>query len=291
MVGVFLYRRGAVLPLVLGIIFAISLLLSVLLQLPGGVRRRAVMAAEELQQIYDGESALLAHLEGLPTGYFGQPPWNVTLPLVERGRLGPWADFSVPVGAKRLHVLAGIRCDSGCSLLRNYGIRRDIFEGVRSQLKGDMERVPWVVKSGNRRLFGKAESTAFRVVDGDLSLNLEGKASSARFMADGSVELRGSAVFDTLRIFAKGPLQLRGQTRARWLEAFSEDRVDISRGVMFSGIVLARHEAVLESGGKVLRYPSFVMALESSETPAPDSLLLPDFVTGPWSPFEWSMRR
>ena len=110
-------------------------------------------------------------------------------------------------------------------------------------------------------------------------------------MVDGAVELRGSAVFDTLRVYARGPLTIRGRTKVRWLEAFSEDRVEISGGVEFSGVVAARCEVIFPDGMRKvrLRYPSFVLSLESSETAAADSMLLPGFVDGILRPFEWRM--
>ena len=103
-------KVGAVLPLVLGILLTVTFLLTSLLQMPGGVRRVAMRRAQMQQQMYDTESALIAYLEGFPEGYFAQEPWNVTLPKVERSRLGPWADLSANLsasaGEKRIHVLA-----------------------------------------------------------------------------------------------------------------------------------------------------------------------------------------
>ena len=99
-------KSGAVLPLVLGILLAVTILLTSLLQMPGGVRRVAMRSVQKQQQIYDAESALIAYLEGIPEGYF-------KLPKVERSRLGPWADLSASVDSNRsVHVLAGIACDS-----------------------------------------------------------------------------------------------------------------------------------------------------------------------------------
>jgi hypothetical protein len=192
-------------------------------------------------------------------------------------------------------VLAGIACDSGCRALRSRSLRREIYEGFRSQLNRDIMVVKpplrLQTKSGNRRLFGRIRPTALRVVDGDLSLDLEGGIASGRFMVDGAVELRGSAVFDTLRVYARGPLTIRGRTKVRWLEAFSEDRVEISGDVEFSGVVAARCEVAFPDGMRKvrLRYPSFVLSLESSETVAADSMLLPGFVDGILRPFEWRM--
>ncbi len=298
-------KRGAVLQLVLGIILAVTLLLTSLLQMPGGLQRVALRRAQMQQQIYDAESALIAHLEGFPEGYFA-------LPKVERSRLGPWADLSanlaVPTGESRLHVLAGIACDSACNMLKSPKLRREIYEGFRQLVNREIMLVKsplqLEIKSGNRRIFGRdagrIPSKALQVLDGDLTLDLEGEISSGRFVADGSIEIRGSADFDTLRVYARGPIYLRGSllrgsVKIKWLEAFSEDRIEISRGVEFSGIAIARHEVAFPNGvGKAqMRYPSFVMAVESTDLPLDlklDSILIPDFIDGDLKPFEWRLQ-
>ena len=287
-------------PLVLGILLAVTLLLTSLLQLPGGVRRVALRHAQMQQQIYDAESALIACLEGFPEDYF-------KLPKVERSRLGPWADLSanlaVPTGESRLHVLAGIACDSACNMLKSHKLRREIYEGFKQQLNREIMLVKLPlkleIKSGNRRILGRdtgqIPSTALQVLDGDLTLDLEGEIPSGRFIADGSVKIRGNVVFDTLRVYARGPLTFRGRLKARFLEAFSEDRIEISSGVEFSGVAIARHEVAFPNGAdKVrMRYPSFVMAAESANLPLEseqDSILIPDFISGDLKPFQWSLR-
>ena len=286
-------KSGAVLPLVLGILLAVTVLLTSLLQMPGGVRRVAVRSAQKQQQIYDAESALIAYLEGFPEGYF-------KLPKVERGRLGPWADLSASVDSIRsIHVLAGIACDSACNVLKSAKLRREIYEGFKQQLNQEIMLVKpplkLEIKSGNRRLFGRIPSKALQVLDGDLTLDLEGEISSGRFIADGSVEIRGNAVFDTLRVYARGPLTFRGRLKARFLEAFSEDRIEISSGVEFSGVAIARHEIVFPNGADkvMMHYPSFVMAAESANLPLEleqDSVLLPDFISGDLKPFVWNIK-
>lgn len=289
-------KSGAVLPLVLGILLAVTILLTSLLQMPGGVRRVAMHRAQKQQQIYNAESALIAYLEGFPEGYF-------KLPKVDRGRLGPWADLSAPVDSSRsIHVLAGIACDSACNMLKSPKLRRKIYEDFKQQLNREIMLVKpplkLEIKSGNRRIFsrdgGRIPSKALQVLDGDLSLDLEGEIPSGRFIADGSVEIRGNAVFDTLRVYARGPLVFRGRLKARFLEAFSEDRIEISSGVEFSGVAIARHEIAFPNGaGKVrMRNPSFVMAAESANLPLEleqDSVLIPDFIPGDLKPFQWRL--
>ena len=315
-------RRGAVLPLVLGILLAVTLLLTSLLQMPGGVRRVAKHRAQKQQQIYDAESALIAYLEGFPEGYFRGEPWNMNLPKVERSRLGPWADLSANLSAppgealQHIHVLAGVACDCGCNMLKSHKLRREIYEGFRQQLNREitMVRPPLAleIKSGNRRLMGRASAgssanfQALWVQEGDLLLDLDGYGNSApqafsgRYMADGSIDVRGSADFDTLRLYARGPIHLRGSLlrgsiKIRWLEAFSEDRIEISRGVEFAGVAIARHEIAFPNGARKVgvRYPSFVMVAESADLPLEldqDSVLVPDFIPGDLKPFEWSLK-
>jgi hypothetical protein len=261
---------------------------------------------QKQQRIYDAESALIANLSGLPADFFGRPPWNKALPKVARGRLGPWATLSALLlsatkpfradDAVAIHVLAGVPCDSACSLLNSYERRREIYEGFRQELIREitMAKPPLSlkVKSGNRRFLGRLQPMSLWVQEGDLTLNLDGKTSSARFRVDGSAEVRGSVNFDTLRIYARGPISLRGNVRVRWLEAFSEDRIEISQGFEFSGVIVALHEVLFPNGVKTVRrwYPSFVMSLESAERPDLDSMLVPAFVSGQLHPFEWNLK-
>lgn len=295
-------KSGAVLPLVLGILLAVTILLTSLLQMPGGVRRIAMRSVQKQQRIYDAESALIAYLEGFQEGYF-------KLPKVERGRLGPWAELSASVDSSRsIHVLAGIACDSACNVLKSAKFRREIYEGFKQQLNQEIMLVKpplkLEIKSGNRRISyqnaGRIPSKALQVLDGDLTLDLEGKIPSGRFIADGSIDVRGSAEYDTLRVYARGPIYirgslLRGSVKIRFLEAFSEDRIEISSGVEFSGVAIARHEVAFPNGADkvMMHYPSFVMAAESAN-PAQelktDSVLVPDFISGDLKPFQWSLR-
>lgn len=307
-------KVGAVLPLVLGILLTVTFLLTSLLQMPGGVRRVAMHRAQMQQQIYDAESALIAYLEGFPEGYFAQEPWNAAFSKVERSRLGPWADLSANLsasaGEKRIHVLAGIACDSACGKLRSSKLRREIYEGFKQQLNREimMVKPPLAlqIKSGNRRIFsrdafGRDISPVLWVQEGDLMLDVEegsagAKPLSGRFMVDGSIEVRGSATFDTLRLYARGPIYLRGSSlrgaKIRWLEAFSEDRIEIAQGLEFSGVAIARREVVFSNFTRppTIHYPSFVMSAENSEILALDSTLVPDFIPGDLIPFLWSLR-
>ena len=73
------------------------------------------------------------------------------------------------------------------------------------------------------------------------------------------------------------------------MEAFSEDRIEISQGVDFSGVAIARYGVLFPNGVEKVRhhFPSFVMSLETAEAPLLDSMLVPDFISGNLKPFEW----
>jgi hypothetical protein len=197
--------------------------------------------------------------------------------------------------AVSIQVLAGVPCDSACSLLNSYERRREIYEGFRQELLREisMAKPPLSlkVKSGNRRFLGRMQPMSLWVQEGDLTLNLDGKTSSGRFRVDGSAEVRGNVNFDTLRVYTRGLITLRGNVRVRWLEAFSEDRIEISQGFDFSGVVVARREVLFSNGARKVRrrYPSFAMSLESGNLGL-DSMLIPAFISGQLQPFEWSLK-
>ena len=78
------FKTGYILPLVLGIILAISVLFGSLLLLPGALGRYGRTVYEEARAIYEAESAIQADLNQFPSGYFRG------LPLVKRLVAGPW---------------------------------------------------------------------------------------------------------------------------------------------------------------------------------------------------------
>ena len=82
-----LFKRGNALPLVLGVLLVLSILLSAMLRMPGTLRRTVAIVADETQEMYWAESAVLAKLEGFPEGYFAG------LPAVESRVLGPWTEW------------------------------------------------------------------------------------------------------------------------------------------------------------------------------------------------------
>ena len=287
-------KSGAVLPLVLGILLAVSCLFASLLGVPGGVRRISLSFLEKQQSIYDAESALLAYLAGLPPDYFEKGVHPVRLPQVTRSREGPWADLSAKAASfGTVHVLAGIACDSVLGCLESNRARREIGSAFRDNLDREIRmRNGLEVKSGNRRFLGRLQPVSLRVESGDLSLDLDGNTSSACFWVDGSAVLRGNAVLDTLRIFAKGSIEFRGHVKVRFLEAFSEDRIEALQNFEYCGVMVSRGELSIGKDA-VAHYPSLAMSLSEQFMPdrlSRDSLLIPDFVAGPLQPFLWKLK-
>ncbi len=296
--------KGAVLPLVLGIVLAVTLMLTTLLHLPGGVRRTVIRLERKQQAVYDAESAILANLYGLPESQ------------VLRQMRGPWMDVSAEAveiledgrrGASygRVHALAGVQVKNMESVTLEQW--RVVTEGFRSQLLGAiMQRTDLQEKSGNRRLLGKAENISLKVTEGDLLLDLEGTASCGNFYASGSLTLKGSASYDTLRLYAAGPLRVTGDVRIHHLEAFSGDNADISQRVTFAGIVAAQYGVSMQpsaarlfkgcgsSWSQTSDNPRLQSTSSLSQTSSSKILLspclIPPFIEGSLTPFEWFLQ-
>ncbi len=241
-------KRGAVLYVVLGILLTITAMLTALFHLPGGVVRVSQMKTGELQKIYDGESALIAFLNGFPEDYFANKPWNKKLPSVIRSRQGPWTDFQTSVetngGVKWLHLLSGLRYDS---LSREEKMRRITL--VAKTLESSFESLDDVQeKSGNRRLLGAAKNENLVVKDGDLTVDWTGNASVCNFKTSGNLELRGTAIFDTLRLYALGNILITGNVKINWLEAYSGGTFETTRNASYWGVAASRQNFSLQSG-------------------------------------------
>ena len=172
--------RGNVLPLVLGVLLVISILLSAMLRMPGTLRRAVSIVADETQEMYLAESAVLAKLEGFPDGYF------VGLPAVESRVRGPWTEWRIrsPVagcGSK----LANVGCGKNefQFILGNAYSRFSTSEWVRCAVLLERNLQEFILQaeglqnfSGSRRFF-KLDSTmanrgAVNVSAGDLTLDL-----------------------------------------------------------------------------------------------------------------------
>lgn len=250
------------LALVTGIVLAVTLMLTALMNLPGGVRRTELRMERELQLVYYQESAVLAYLAGFPQGYFREAPWNVDLPSVERSLHGPWVELA----SGSVHVLAGVRSHE-----MSPAESRDVVEGVRQAVDREIQKSPELkVLSGNRRLLGPARSENLMVLDGDLLVDMAGgKSLVGNFRAGGSLTVKGDAHYDTLRVYSAGPLFLLGKVSTDWLEAYSGDRIEMSRDFRFAG---------------VLASPEKVVGLQNGDS------ILPAFARGELVPFEWRTR-
>ncbi len=278
--------RGAVLPLVMGIVLAVTCLLTALLQLPGGVRRKALREAENLQEIYDGESAILAELNGFPQGYFVGNDWGWALPEVAKEMRGLWMEYS----AGPVLALAGVAVENLSTLA--YGQRKLIADGLREKLKKEILMASDLqAKSGNRRLFGPATSMSLIVQDGDLYLDLSGHAARGNFYSTGSLTLRGSASYDTLRLYSAGPLLIAGSVTANHLEAYCGAEADLSRSSDLQKTSVAVIVAQLGITLPVaLAKSSSLETLAASQPAVFATPFLPAFIEGKHIPFRWTLK-
>lgn len=257
-------ERGNVLPLVLGVLLALSLLMTALLRVPGTLRRTVALVANETQEMYLAESAVLAKLEGFPEGFFAE------LPAVESRVLGPWTEWRTD----KFHFLLGREFGrfsasewAHCAIVLERNLRERILQsdGLKSL-------------SGNRRIF-KLDSSlvapgtqlvALNVSAGDLTLDLGGegafggggRASVRSFMAnvEGDVKIRGNVHFDTLRIYASGTVTLQGAVNADFVEIFGLAGVNVSGNVSLGGILLSKQNVEISDHAK-MNFPSVAIAV------------------------------
>lgn len=261
--------KGAVLPLVLGIILAITMMLTALFNLPGGAGRVALAKARELQRIYDEESAVVAHLNGFPGNYFAGAPWFKRLPEVSAEEAFPWVELHTDSG--RVHVLCGMRYDS---LSREEKLR--MGAKFKQELSARIRMSPEVsTKSGNRRLMGRGRNTNLIVMDGDLKVDWEGNVPVCNFMASGNLEVLGDATFDTLRLYASGNLRIAGKVKARWLEAYCDGIAEVAEGAHYSGMLMA-YQGVTLRNPQAVSFPAGAIPLNGPlEVPVGRSMTLP----------------
>lgn len=246
--------QGAVLTIVVAVLLCVSLMVSSLLVLPGRVLRLSKELEREQQVLYDGESRILERLYGI--GDSG----------VASRTLGPWLELSTSLkGGRNLCVIAGRLQDSLAeSSLVSRRQKKTVIENFRHNLNGviSLQR-NLKIKSGNRRLMGAAESQSLVVQDGDLLVDYFGKAKSCNFKSSGSITVRGSASFDTLRLYASGPVYLSGQVRVDWLEAFSEDALEVFGNFRFAGAAMSINQVALRQRA-FAAFPSTLLSLNAS---------------------------
>ncbi|WP_290760794.1 hypothetical protein [Fibrobacter sp. UBA4297] len=249
-------KCGNVLPLVLGLLLVLSILMTAMLRMPGTLRRTVLLVANETQEMYFAESAVLAKLEGFPEGYFKE------LPTVESRILGPWTEWRV---RDKYQFLLGSEYGrfstsewARCAVVLEQNLHERILQSAG--LKN---------LSGNRRFFKldssdglSAERTmAINVSAGDLTLDL-GDFSVRSFMAkvEGDVKIRGNVHFDTLRIYATGSVSVQGNVTADFAEFFGLAGVAVSGNVLIAGTLLSKQNIEI-SGRAQVNFPSIALAV------------------------------
>ena len=272
--------RGSALPLVLGVLLVLSILMTSMLRLPGPLRRTVSLIANETQEMYLAESAVIAKLEGFPDGYFAE------LPTIESRVLGPWTEWRASVltnrentrqferGVQKFQFLLGKEFGrfatsewARCAIALEQNLKERILQsdGLKSL-------------SGNRRFFtldsnlmGRASSVALNVSSGDLMLDLGGagafgdyggRVSLRSFMAnvEGDVKIRGNVHFDTLRIYASGTVMLQQNVDAEFVEIFGLAGVSVSGDVSLAGLLLSKQNVEISDHAK-MKFPSVAVAI------------------------------
>ena len=260
-------KCGNVLPLVLGLLLVLSFLMTSMLRMPGALQRNISLIANETQEMYLAESAVLAKLNGFPEGYFAE------LPAVESRILGPWTEWRV---RDKFQFMLGHEYGrfstsewARCAVVLEQNLHERILhsEGLKNL-------------SGNRRFF-KLDSSdglstertmAINVSAGDLTLDLgesrafENSRSSRKsirsFMAnvEGDVKIRGNIHFDTLRIYATGSVNIQGNMVAHFAEIFGLAEVAVSGNVSLAGTLLSKQFIEISDRAQ-MNFPSLALAV------------------------------
>ena len=264
---------GNVFPLVLGVLLMLSILMTVMLRLPGTLRRTVAQVAHETQEMYLAESAVLAKLESFPEGYFAE------LPSINFHVLGPWTEWQTFQPSNKQN-------NKFQFLLGNAYARFSTSEWARCAVALEHNLHERILQanglknlSGNRRFFEldssltrNNSSIALNINAGDLTLDLGGfdaarhsenkRVSAHSFMAvvEGDVKIRGRVHFDTLRIYAKGTILLQGNVSANFVEIFGLAGVRMSGDISLSGLILSKQNIEI-SGRAKMNFPSVAIAV------------------------------
>lgn len=276
--------RGNVLPLVLGVLLVLSILAMSMLRMPGTLRRTVAIIANETQEMYLAESAVISKLESGPSEN------SSGLPTVEENVLGPWTEwrtrwrkngrtvkFQFILGNSYGHFATSEWTRCGVLLERN--LQERILQADRLRKL-----------SGNRRFFqldssiaGRGASSALHVSAGDLTLDLggadafsssfgdvseglsgtiSGHPTVGSFMAyvEGDVKIRGNVHFDTLRIYATGTVKLQGNVSAAFAEIFGFVGVEVTGNVSLAGVLLSKQSVEISERAQ-LQFPSVAIAV------------------------------
>ena len=272
--------RGSALPLVLGVLLVLSILMTAMLRLPGPLRRTVSLIANETQEMYLAESAVIAKLEGFPDGYFAE------LPTIESRVLGPWTEWRASVLTNREDARQFERGVQKFQFLLGYEFGRfATSEWARCAIALEQNLKERILQSdvlkslsGNRRFFsldsnlmGRASSVALNVSSGDLTLDIGGagafgdyggRVSVRSFMAnvEGDVKIRGNVHFDTLRIYATGTVMLQQNVDADFVEIFGLAGVSVSGDVSLAGLLLSKQNVEISDHAK-MNFPSVAVAI------------------------------
>lgn len=262
------FKRGNALPLVLGVLLVLSILLSAMLRMPGTLRRTVAIVADETQEMYWAESAVLAKLEGFPEGYFAG------LPAVESRVLGPWTEWRTVKFDGRVNKFQFVLGNAysrfstsewaRCAVLLERNLQERILQANGLQKF-----------SGNRRFFNldsaMAKRGAVNVSAGDLTLDLGGNGAFdglakrpivRSFMAnvEGDVKIRGNVHFDTLRIYASGTVTVQGNVNVGFAEIFGFAGVEVTGDASLAGILLSKQSVEISRQAKMM-FPSVAIAV------------------------------
>ena len=272
--------RGSALPLVLGVLLLLSFLMTAMLRLPGPLHRTVALVANETQEMYLAESAVIAKLDGFPDGYFAE------LPTIESRVLGPWTEWRASVLTNResgRQFVGGVQKFQ--FLLGNEFGRYSTSEWARCAVSLEQNLRERILQSdglkslsGNRRFFkldsalmGCSSSMALNVSAGDLTLDLGGvgafgekgdRVSVRSFMAnvEGDVKILGNVHFDTLRIYATGNVLLQGLVSADFVELFGLAGVSVAGDVSLAGLLLSKQNIEISDHAKMI-FPSVALAV------------------------------
>jgi hypothetical protein len=245
---------GSVLPFVLCLLLVLSILVTSMLRLPGVLRRTVRLVANETQEMYLAESAVIAKLDGYPERFF------VGLPTVEASVVGPWTEWRTDEFQFLLGNAYGRFATSewaACASLLEHNLHERILQsdGLKSL-------------SGNRRFFEMDSSAAvspisLNIAAGDLTLDLGETAPKVKsFMAkvEGDVKIRGYTRLDTLRIYARGTVALQGHVEAGFAEVFGALGVSVAGDASLAGILLSKQNIEILDHA-VVRFPSVAIAV------------------------------
>ena len=262
------FKRGNALPLVLGVLLMLSILLSAMLRMPGTLRRTVAIVADETQEMYWAESAVLAKLEGFPEGYFAG------LPAVESRVLGPWTEWRTVKFDGRVNKFQFVLGNAYSRFSTSEWARCAVL--LERNLQERILQADGLQKfSGNRRFFNldsaMAKRGAVNVSAGDLTLDLGGngtfdglakRPTVHSFMAnvEGDVKIRGNVHFDTLRIYASGMVTVQGNVSVGFAEIFGFAGVEVTGNASLAGILLSNQSVEISRQAKMM-FPSVAIAV------------------------------